>query len=109
MVSVTMEAERASIKKPGRLRPEIVLPAIGVAAGMLLILGPFLATIIRSLLFWDTAGVSISLANFAGLFNDSRFYQAVGNTLICGIGATIVSCLLGFSLAWVVARTDVPG
>ncbi|MCC7346123.1 MAG: iron ABC transporter permease [Variibacter sp.] len=91
------------------MRLEIWLPAIGVVVGMLLILGPFLATIIRSLLYWDAAGVSVSLQNFSALFSDSRFYQAVGNTLICGVGATILSCLMGFSLAWVVARTDVPG
>src|SRR5688572_18559789 len=100
MVSVTMQAERPEPARRGFTpRWEILLPAIGVVAGMLLILGPFLATIIRSLLYWDASGVSLSLANFVGLFNDSRFYQAVGNTLIAGTGATIVSCLLGFSLA----------
>lgn len=110
MVSVTMEAAaRPATPKPKGLRLEFWLPAIGVVAGMLLILGPFLATIVRSLLYWDAAGVSVSLLNFTALFNDPRFYQAVGNTLICGIGATILSCLLGFSLAWIVARTDVPG
>lgn len=110
MVSATIvEAERPAAVPLWRPRLEIVLPAIGVAAGMLLILGPFLATIIRSILYWDASGVSLSLLNFSALFGDSRFYQAVGNTLICGIGATVLSCLLGFSLAWIVARTDVPG
>lgn len=110
MVSVTMEAGRtAAPSRAWRPRLEIVLPAIGVVVGMLLILGPFLATVIRSLLYWDASGVSVSLLNFQALFSDSRFYQAVGNTLIAGTGATILSCLLGFTLAWIVARTDVPG
>jgi iron(III) transport system permease protein len=90
-------------------RLELILPALGVAAGLLLILGPFLATIIRSGLYWDASGVSVSLRNFTALFSDGRFYQAVGNTLIAGTGATILSCLLGFTLAWIVARTDIPG
>ena len=111
MVSATMEAERPAEAPRPRWKPrlELVLPAIGVVVGMLLILGPFLATIIRSLLYWDADGVSVSLQNFSALFNDARFYQAVGNTLIAGFGATILSCLMGFTLAWIVARTDVPG
>ena len=36
----------------GRLL-EIGLPAAGVVIGILLVAGPFLATVIRSLLFWD--------------------------------------------------------
>src|SRR3954453_5707556 len=87
---------------------EIGLPATGVAIGMLLVIGPFLATVIRSLLYFDRQGGGVSLQNFAGLFSDPRFYQAVGNTLIAGAGATIISTLLGFSLAWVVSRTDMP-
>jgi iron(III) transport system permease protein len=109
MVSVAIDAERASAARPRLFRLEVILPAIGVLAGMLLILGPFLATIVRSALYWDGDAVSVSLINFQGLLSDPRFYQAVGNTLICGVGATILSCLLGFTLAWIVARTDVPG
>jgi iron(III) transport system permease protein len=88
---------------------QIALPLAGVAFGLLLILGPFLATAIRSLLVFDRSGAALSLQNFAALFADPRFYQAVGNTLLAGAGATFVSCVLGFSLAWVVSRTDMPG
>src|SRR5260370_34994351 len=40
---------------------------------------------------------------------DARFQDAALNTLICGAGATVVSCRLGVTLAWIVSRTDVPG
>src|SRR5215468_9459461 len=88
---------------------EVVLPAAGVVIGIALIAGPFLATVIRSALYWDASGPSLSWQNFSALFSDPRFYQAVGNTAICGIGATLMSCVLGMSLAWVVSRTDMPG
>ena len=88
---------------------EIALPATGVLIGMALIAGPFLATVVRSALYWDASGPALSWQNFSGLFADPRFYQAAGNTVICGIGATLISCALGFSLAWVVSRTDMPG
>jgi iron(III) transport system permease protein len=100
--------DRVPVPRSGRLM-EVALPAAGVIIGMLLILGPFLATVIRSVLTWDAAGPALSLKNFAGLFADPRFYQAAGNTILCGLGATAISCALGLSLAWVVSRTDMPG
>jgi iron(III) transport system permease protein len=88
---------------------EIALPVTGVIVGITLITGPVLATIVRSALYWDASGPTASWRNFAGLFADPRFYQAAGNTIACGIGATVISCVLGLSLAWVVSRTDMPG
>jgi iron(III) transport system permease protein len=88
---------------------ESALPATGVVVGIMLITGPILATVVRSALYWDASGPGLSWRNFTGLFADPRFYQAAGNTVMCGIGATVVSCGLGLSLAWVVSRTDMPG
>ena len=110
---VNVRSSRATTP-PGNARSrgrfaEIALPATGVLIGLALIIGPFLATVIRSILYWDASGPALSWRNFSGLFADPRFYQAAGNTIICGIGATLISCVLGFSLAWVVSRTDMPG
>ena len=101
--------DSAAMPRRGGRFAEIALPAAGVIIGMALILGPFLATVIRSVLYWDADGAALSVKNFAGLFADPRFYQAAGNTILCGIGATVISCVLGLSLAWVVSRTDMPG
>ena len=103
-----MNAGRADHPRSGRLW-QIALPGAGVLAGILLIAGPFLATVIRAILDWGPGGASLSLRNFIVLFGDAKFYDAALNTLICGAGATVVSCVLGFSLAWIVARTDTPG
>src|SRR3977135_4180135 len=104
-VSVITERKRG---RYGRLL-EIGLPAAGVVIGILLVLGPFLATVIRSLLFWEGDDVGLSLRNFNTLFNDRRSPQASGNSLLAGAGSTVLSCLLGFTLAWIVSRTDLPG
>ena len=56
--SATVVTDRAP--RSGRLM-EIALPADGVVIGMVLILGPFLATVIRSALYWDAAGPALSL------------------------------------------------
>jgi iron(III) transport system permease protein len=88
---------------------ETALPLTAVVIGIALMLGPFLATVIRSALYWDAHGPALSWRNFSSLFADPRFYQAARNTLICGLGATVVSSALGLGLAWVVSRTDMPG
>jgi iron(III) transport system permease protein len=108
VVAATIEADRTRGASYGRFL-QVALPLAGVAFGLVLIAGPFLATVIRSVLFDEGDSLALSLQNFVALFNDRRFYQAVGNTVLCGLGATVVSCILGFSLAWVVARTDMPG
>jgi len=88
---------------------QVALPASGVLIGIFLVAGPFLATVIRSLLQWDADGAYLSAKNFSKLFSDPRFYDAVFNTVIAGGCTTFFSLLLGFSLAWVVTRTDMPG
>lgn len=90
-------------------RISIMLPALGVAIGVLLVAAPFLATIIRSLLVWTDVGPNVSLDNFSRLFSDARFYEAAWNTFLAGAGATVVSTVLGLTLAWLVSRTDMPG
>lgn len=92
----------------GRLL-QLGVPLFGVIVGVLLVAGPFVATIIRSILVWTDGAAAVSLSNFTQLLGDSRFYEALGNTLICSAGATLISCVLGFGLAWIVSRTDVPG
>ena len=84
-----------------------MLPGLAVLIGVMLVAGPFVATIVRSMIAGPAA--SISLQNFSGLLSDQRFRAAVVNTLITGTGATILSCVLALGLAWIVARTDAPG
>jgi iron(III) transport system permease protein len=85
------------------------LPAVGVAIGILLIAGPFLATVIRSVLVWTGDDAHLSPDNFVNLFADPRFAGAALNTLVAGVCTTAFSLLLGFTLAFLVSRTDMPG
>lgn len=85
------------------------LPALAVAIGVVLIASPFLATVARSLLVGEEASLTLGLGNFTGMFGDKRFWQALGMTAIMGTGATLLACIFGLGLAWIVARTDLPG
>lgn len=88
---------------------QVVLPASGVVVGVLLIAGPFLATVVRSLMLWDGDTPYLSFGNFIGLAVDPRIQSAAVNTLIAGGCTTVLALALGFTLAWLVARTDMPG
>lgn len=103
-----MQADAQS-KNEGRRSWQKSLPLLGVCIGILLIIGPFLAGLARSLMIWIGEDPQASLANFTWLFTDRRIQTAAINSLICGVGAMSVSLILGTSLAWIVSRTNVPG
>jgi iron(III) transport system permease protein len=88
---------------------QVWLPLAAVVVGALLILGPAVVGLGRSLLVWTRGTPHASLGNFARLFADHGFYTAVLNTVISGVCATAISLVLGSVLAWIVARTDLPG
>ena len=89
--------------------PQVLLPGLAVLIGVALVASPFVATVARSVLAGPDDGLALSLHNFAALFEDERFYRALGVTVVTGLAATLLSCFLGLSLAWIVARTDTPG
>ena len=101
--------DRAAGAPEGTLQLQFWLPMLGVAVGIALIAGPILCGFIRSILVWQDDGVHLSVINFTNLLGDQRFYMAVGNTLVCGVATTLLSIVYGISLAWIIARTDLPG
>lgn len=86
---------------------ERLAPQAAIWIGLLLALGPVAATILRSLVV-DSGGDTLALDNFTRLFADARVRQAALNTLVIGLSVTLGSSLLGFLLAWIVSRTDIP-
>ncbi len=51
-----------------------------------------------------TIGAGITLANYADVFGNAYDLYQIGNTLFIGIVATLASLLLGFPVAWNLAR-----
>ncbi len=55
------------------------------------------------------AGRSVfTVTNFTKVFTTSEVVDASFNTLIIALGTSLFSCLIGVSLAWFHARTDMP-
>ncbi|MCC6193500.1 MAG: iron ABC transporter permease [Burkholderiales bacterium] len=63
----------------------------------------------QSLVLPGRDDIVVSLANFMALFRTKGILDATINTLVVGVAVTIFSTILGFVLAWIVSRTDLPG
>jgi iron(III) transport system permease protein len=104
------DAPQASLSRSGIVsRLMLAIPIIAVVAGLLLVAFPILGTLLRSLNAEDNAWTHFTLANYAAMFNDPAIRQGALNTLITGFCVTIFASLIGCALAWIIARTDVPG
>ncbi len=84
------------------------LLALGAAAGgvlAVLVVYPSVVLVVQSVL----AGGHISLAHYARVARDGGTYAALLNSLAVAVPATAGGTLLGVGLAWLTARTDLPG
>ena len=51
----------------------------------------------------------LTLENFRTAYSDPEVVRSLGSTLVFAVGQMVVAVTFGTALAWVVARTDVPG
>src|SRR5262245_61139628 len=47
------------------------------------------------------------LANYVAMFEEDL--QVISNTVVIAVTATVMAVLIGFTLAWILTRTNVPG
>ncbi len=88
---------------------EALLPGFSVILGIALIAGPLVAMLVQSLTPAESSEGLVSVASFAAILGTRGIYDAILNTLVIGVAVTLFSTILGFALAWVVTRTDLPG
>ena len=86
-----------------------------VSMGVLLATLVWLIVVPLAMIFWGSfrsapPGVAAyyTLGNYTRAFNNANLLRSCYNTLIFGIGSTIISFAGGTFLAWVTERTDVP-
>src|SRR5207244_9403809 len=100
-----LRTERARRWAPG---PRLVSALVGGAAG-LVVLYPIAFLIQASLSVGDPQArppEAYGLANYTGL---GRYAHIFGNTLLVAVVATVLAIVLGFGMAWILSRTNVPG
>jgi iron(III) transport system permease protein len=84
------------------------VPGTAVLVGVILVAGPIISTLLRSVASTDVS-LDFTLANFIGLVTDPTFQESAINSAITGLGVSLLASVLGCTLAWIVARTDLPG
>jgi iron(III) transport system permease protein len=97
--------ERARSWWPG---PRLVSVLVGGGAAVL-VLYPIFYLIQASLSVGDPQArppEAYGLANYTGL---GRYAHIFGNTLLVAVVATVLAIVLGFGMAWILSRTNVPG
>ena len=102
-------ATKTSRRPVLRLTMQWIIPAAAVLVGLILVAGPIVSTIWRSLLGSDNGFTDLTWANYLGLLFDRSVREGAANTILTGLGVTLLSSLLGCTLAWIIARTDLPG
>lgn len=93
-----------------RLRPELLVQGASVWLMCLLIIAPLAVILVKSAMVeeWGKPA-AFTLQNYAATFTNTGLFGAVLNTLIASIGTTAFAGVIGVSLAWLVARTNMPG
>ena len=97
--------ERARSWWPG---PRLVSLLVGGGAAVL-VLYPIAYLIQASLSVGDPQArppEAYGLDNFTGL---GRYAHIFGNTLLVAVVATVLAVVVGFAMAWILSRTNVPG
>jgi iron(III) transport system permease protein len=97
--------ERAQPWRPG---PRLVSLLVGGGAAVL-VLYPIAYLVQASLSVGDPQArppEAYGLANYGGL---GRYAHIFGNTLLVAVAATVMAIVLGFAMAWILSRTNVPG
>ncbi len=79
--------------------------AIAVLLLLILVAFPLGVLFYRSLIHEG----ALSLRNYIEVFSSSRNYKPILDTVVLGFWTTVVAAALGVPLAWLVARTDLPG
>ena len=54
-------------------------------------------------------GAGLSLGKIKEVFTQANIIQAVVNTLIVSVLTTVLAAGIGVTLAWLIARSDMPG
>lgn len=86
--------------------PLNILWFVLIAILVFLVVSP-MAQLLVSSLQSPTDG-SFTLQNYMIAYGRARYIEALGNTLMLGLVAALLSAVMGIPLAWALSRTDVP-
>ncbi len=107
------DSTMAAGERGARRRGDASIPfqyAVFMTTGAL-VLAPFVPIAYQAILNAPIhdSGAVMSLVNFENLLGSARFWHALANALLFGLGTTLVAQAIGVASAVLVGRTDMPG
>jgi iron(III) transport system permease protein len=78
---------------------------VAIAVLVFLVVNPLLRLLVVS--FQDENG-AFTLANYVIAYRNIRHIEALGNSLVLGLGSGVTCLAFGLPLAWALSRTDMP-
>jgi len=63
----------------------------------------------RAVALWETLATTASLKFYIQIFSFGRYFQALINSVVLGIGVSIACILISMPIAYALARTKMPG
>jgi iron(III) transport system permease protein len=93
-----------------RINSQGLITLVVLAAVAFLVLLPVVFLVEESLNTGDPMAFppqQYGLANFVAMFEEDL--QVIINTVVIAVTATVMAVLIGFTLAWILTRTNVPG
>jgi iron(III) transport system permease protein len=95
-------------QRPG-LTTVVFTVVLGVAA--FLVLYPLLILLLKSFetSLLDARTVTRGLDNWRAVFGETQMIDAIRNTITLALTRQVIALAIGVALAWVIARTNVPG
>ena len=93
------------MRRPG---PRLSL-ALLFAATIVLVVLPLCALLFQGITREVDGRVELTTAHITAVVGGAGYWVALGNTVLIALGATLLACVVGVGLAWVIVRTNVPG
>ena len=82
---------------------------LAAAAMVFIVVMPLAIVIVQGFISAQRGSWAFTLSHVALVLGRWPYWAALLNTLVIGIGATAIACAAGVPMAWLFARTNLPG
>src|SRR5438105_11030289 len=82
---------------------------LAAAAMFLIVVVPLAIVIVQGFVVYEGGAWHFTLSHFGAVLGRRVYWIALLNTMLIGLGATAIACAVGVPMAWLFARTNLPG
>jgi iron(III) transport system permease protein len=82
---------------------------LAAAAMFLIVVVPLAIVIVQGFVVYEHGAWRFTLSHMGLVLGRWHYWIALLNTMIIGLGATAIACAVGVPMAWLFARTNLPG